>query len=516
MYDYDADILELQATIEKLEDKKSFMKEEDYIKYATELNSYYTQLINDKNEQEDTYNAIKDEKDKNIYDTYRKLRSGTFDDNDKTLEDYGYIKYQNIIAMADDYSYKPYMELYNDFYRDDNDTVQSEKTIKMGKILFNKIKKTAESNNIDLINDLGVTYNSEINSFTIPRNKLAFIEFSKLYSDTMNNTFLNGAFINTANELFGEGNYNDGKMLNKIGSSVSKYEEKVKDIQNKYGVGKHYVSIISPYEHDITVDVMREMGYDNADVKAQKDYVESRIKSAQFINYRIYANMDDIASDNGGSNPLSEIYDTSIKTEIQNALSRGFGDSEKQTDLNQGDVKFSFATVDGIYGTMLTIPKGSGEYKVFVQELLPSKLAEMYVSQPDFQTRATLDEWNAVAKDRKRYNNIGSYFSGSFKAYGNNEFTYSLDWHGDVYKDIPLTREETHVMKQYSDYFRSYCLQNSFNSSRDTNNDNEIKKFITDKHSKYGISFVDVLSKISGLDEDLVVEYLLDDYNNYF
>ena len=42
------------------------------------------------------------------------------------------------------------------------------------------------------------------------------------------------------------------------------------EIQQKYGVDKYYRPIISPYEEDITVDFMREMGFKQEDINEQR------------------------------------------------------------------------------------------------------------------------------------------------------------------------------------------------------------------------------------------------------
>lgn len=503
------DALELARSNGKISDK-------EYIEMKTHITNIFSESVERKIEQEDIYNSITNDKDKQKYDTYRKINSGTFDDSDHLINEDGVLWY-------DAPKQGQLMTNFNTFYMVDGE-VKNTKTVEMGKILYNKILKSAKDLNINIEN-LNIKSNGGNHSFDIPHNKKSFIEFSKIYNHAIKNTFLNGAFVNTANKQWllrtpqyrsgeiGSGRI-DGNILNSTANIINYYTEEYNRIQQDYGVGKYYRPIISPYEEDITVDFMREMGFKQEDINEQRKYISKRVKSPNFLGYRIYGNIEDISKNNdGGVGALTEITDTEIKKQIQDAITSGYADNKKDTGANVSEMQYSFATKGGVYGTMITIPKGHGTYKVFVENLLPSAAADEYVRQPDFQTRVALDEWAAINnKNRIRRNDIGESYSGSFKAYDDN-FYYKTD---DNENYTELSREEAHVLKLYSDMYRHYCLQNALSKEINENNNEEIRKFLTTPH-RNGYSFIDVLKKVSGRKSDeVIIEELIDTFNNYY
>lgn len=482
------DALELARSNGKISDAK-------YVEMKTHITKIFSESVERKIEQEDVYNSITNDKDKQKYDTYRKINSGTFDESDYN----GHI-----------------VENFNRFYTID-DEIQDVRTVEMGKILYDKVLNAAKELNVNL-SDLNIKTNGGNHSFDIPHNKKAFIKFSEIYNNAMKNTFLGaGVFINTADKMhfpYANDGKTDGTILNYVGATVNNSKRKYEEIQQDYGVGKYYRPIISPYEEDITVDFMREMGFKQEDINEQRKYISKRVTSPNFLGYRIYCNIEDINKNNdGGVGALTEITDTEIKKQIQDAITSGSADNKKDTGANVSEIQYSFATKGGVYGTMITIPKGHGTYKVFVENLLPSAAADEYVKQPDFQTRVTLDEWAAINnKNRIRRNDIGESYSGSFKSYDDN-FYYKTD---DNKNYTELSREEAHVLKLYSDMYRHYCLQNALSKEINESNNEEIRKFLTTPH-RNGYSFIDVLKKVSGRTSDeVIIEELIDTFNNYY
>lgn len=496
-YNYDESLNNIKIANDKLEKAKSLGKinDEEYIKTKEKLTSYFSTTVERKIAQEDVYKSITNDKDKQAYDTYRKINSGNFDESDYN----GHI-----------------VENFNRFYTID-DEIQDVRTVEMGKILYDKVLNAAKELNVDL-SDLNIKTNGGNHSFDIPHNKKAFIKFSEIYNNAMKNTFLGaGVFINTADKThfpYANDGKIDGTILNYVGATVNNSKRKYEEIQQEYGVDKYYRPIISPYEDDITIDFMREMGFKQEDINEQRKYISKRVTSPNFLGYRIYGNVEDIKKNSdGGVGALSEITDTKIKKEIQDAITSGSHDKDKDTGANVSEIQYSFATKGGVYGTMITIPKGHGTYKVFVENLLPSAAADEYVRQPDFQTRVTLDEWAAINnKNRIRRNDIGESYSGSFKAYGDS-FYYKTD---DNENYTELSREEAHVLKLYSDMYRHYCLQNALSKEVNESNNEEIRKFLTTPHTN-GYSFIDVLKKVSGRkSNEVIIEELINTFNNYY
>lgn len=496
-YNYDESLNNIKIANDKLEKAKSLSKinDEEYIKTKEKLTSYFSTTVERKIAQEDVYKSITNDKDKQAYDTYRKINSGNFDEADYN----GHI-----------------VENFNRFYTID-DEIQDVRTVEMGKILYDKVLNAAKELNINL-NDLNIKTNGGNHSFDIPHNKKAFIKFSEIYNNAMKNTFLGaGIFINTADKMhfpYANDGKIDGTILNYVGATVNNSKRKYEKIQKEYGVDKYYRPIISPYEEDITVDFMREMGFKQEDINEQRKYISKRVTSPNFLGYRIYGNIEDIKkNEDGGVGALTEITDTEIKKDIQDAITSGSHDEDKGTGANVSEIQYSFATKGGVYGTMITIPKGHGTYKVFVENLLPSAAADEYVRQPDFQTRITLDEWAAINnKNRIRRNDIGESYSGSFKVYGDT-FYYKTDNNKNY---TELSREEAHVLKLYSDMYRHYCLQNALSKEINENNNEEIRKFLTTPHTN-GYSFIDVLKKVSGRkSNEVIIEELINTFNDYY
>lgn len=495
-YNYDESLNNIKIANDKLEKAKSLGKinDEDYIKTKETLTSYFSATVERKIEQEDVYQSITNDKDKQSYDTYRKINSGNFDETDYN----GYI-----------------VESFNKFYTI-NDEIQDVRTVEMGRILYNKVLNAAKELNVNL-SDLNIKTNGGNHSFDIPHDKKTFIKFSEIYNNATKNTFLNGFFIDTADKFHivrKDGGKTDDFILNYVGAKVNHSKGEYEKIQQEYGVDKYYRPIISPYEEDITVDFMREMGFKQEDINEQRKYISKRVTSPNFLGYRIYGNIEDIKeNDDGGVGAFTEITDTKIKKEIQDAITSGSHDEDKSTGANVSEIQYSFATKGGVYGTMITIPKGHGTYKVFVENLVPSVGADEYAKQPDFQTRVTLDEWAAINnKNRIRRNDIGESYSGSFKAY-NDSFYYKID---DNENYIELNREEAHVLKLYSDMYRHYCLRKALSKKVNEIDDEEMRKFLTIPHEN-GYSFIDVLKKVSGRKSDeAIVEELIDTFNNYY
>lgn len=512
-YNYDESLNNAKKANDALELAKSNGKisDKEYVEMKMYITNIFSETVERKIEQEDIYNSITNDKDKQKYDTYRKINSGTFDDSDHLIND-------REILWHDAPKQGQLMANFNAFYMVDGE-VKDIKTVEMGKILYNKILKSAKDLNVN-IESLNIKSNGGNYSFDIPHNKKSFIEFSKIYNYAIKNTFLNGAFVNTADKqwLLRTPQYRsgreDGTILNTTANIINYYTKEYNRIQQDYGVGKYYRPIISPYEEDITVDFMREMGFKQEDINEQRKYISKRVTSPNFLGYRIYGNIEDISKNNdGGVGALTEITDTEIKKQIQDAITSGSHDKNKTTGANVSEIQYSFATKGGVYGTMVTIPKGHGTYKVFVENLLPSAAADEYVRQPDFQTRVTLDEWAAINnKNRIRRNDIGEIYSGSFKAYGDS-FYYKTD---DNENYTELSREEAHVLKLYSDMYRHYCLSNALSKEVNESNNEEIRKFLTTPH-RNGYSFIDVLKKVSGRKSDeVIIEELINTFNNYY
>ena len=55
----------------------------------THITNIFSESVERKIEQEDIYNSITNDKDKQKYDTYRKINSGTFDDSDHLINEDG-------------------------------------------------------------------------------------------------------------------------------------------------------------------------------------------------------------------------------------------------------------------------------------------------------------------------------------------------------------------------------------------------------------------------------------------
>lgn len=497
------DALELARSNGKISDK-------EYVEMKTHITNIFSESVERKIEQEDIYNSITNDKDKQKYDTYRKINSGTFDDSDHLINEEG-------VLWHDAPKQGQLMANFNNFYMVDGE-VKDIKTVEMGKILYNKILKSAKDLNIN-IESLNIKSNGGNHSFDIPHNKKSFIEFSKIYNHAIENTFLNGAFVDTANKQWllrtpqNRSGKTDGNILNSTASIINYYTEEYNRIQQDYGIGKYYRPIISPYEEDITIDYLREANYKQEDINEQRRYINKRVTSPNFLHYRIYGNIEDIKNKDGGVSPMTEITDTKIKKDIQDAITSGSADNKKDTGANVSEVQYSFATKGGVYGTMVTIPKGHGTYKVFVENLVPSELAEAYVAQPDFQTRIILDEWTAINnKNRIRRNDIGESYSGSFKVY-DDSFYYKVDGVDDY---VELNREEAHALKLFSDMYRRSCLRVAVSTEISEKNNEEMRKFLTTPH-KNGYSFIDVLKKVSGRTSDeVIINELLDTFNNYY
>ena len=496
MRDYDKSLKNVQQAIQNLENKKDSYSNEEYIMHKQNLINIYANTLDRKQTQDDIYGSITNEKDKTKYDICDAI-------------DRGVVTKEQLPQFIDN---------FNQFFTM-NDEVVDNRTISMGGKLYNKIITFAKANNINF-NTLGIIHNAGNNEFVIPKNQKSYIEFAKLYHKAaVEDSFLGGVgamFLNTADELFGsDGKINDGMSLNYVGGLSKYYTSQKKNIEEKYGITEYYMPIVSPTTIDLNYGINYVSGEKSSELNVVNKNLTDRLLQSNLLNYKIYANEDDVKNDNGGVNPMNEITDPKVKQEIMNAIFRGSGDNKKTDKSITGDLTYDFATSGYSYGTVIKIPKGDGFYEVYIEKLLPSEESEQYIMSDKFKASAYIEVMNAKAKAGRTYtNNLGSDYSGSFKGYGDDIFTYKLS---NSKKEISLSKEEAILLKQYSDVFNKLCITNGLsNDGNGTYSEEEISKFIkyTDNIDK--ISFIDILCKISDNTPELVEHQLLDMYRTYY
>ena len=537
MYNFQEELDFVDSTIKDVISNKDNVDSNKFLNDIYQLQEYRKTILNYRDEWEDINSAITSDSDKKLYYDYKNIINGHFDENTGLVSrtpfasDFGKMKRYD--ARNNDKGWTDnkgdLLKLYNNFYNnDETDTPMDFKRITMGKILYKKIEDVAKTKGIDLTK-LGIKKNEGDYGFEIPHDKKSFVEFSKLYADAIDDTFLNGLFINTANNLFGEntnenwgsGDALDGRILRNIGKRIKEQEELVKKVENRYGVGKYYTAAISPFS-EIDSDYLREIGFKKEEYEEVKKYIHDRILQENLLSKTILGNIDDINAENGGMHELKPITDTSIKEELQNAILRGNGDKEKNNNINQGDVQYQFVVYNGTYGTQITMPKGSGHYSFIVEGLSTSELAEHYVSRDSFKYRTMFDEMNAKARPNRKYSNeLGSKYSGYFKAEGDNIFKYCYDINyidnngkfttKTIEKEIP--REYAQLLKQGSDYFMDACYRNIDNNPDSLE---EVKKLLLLPDENYGVSFINVLSAVSGDHPEIIYNNLIKDYESYY
>lgn len=518
MVKFDELFIKLDETEAKLEAKKSKLSAEEYATYKNILVNERANLLNQKAHQEDIYGSITSDKDKKLYEKYYDVSEGIFKP-EYIYNDYLGTSFNEVNYTGTGNPYEAPMQYsgaYNSFFTKDGEVLDT-KYVSMGKNLYNKILTYANNNNIDF-KELGITKNSGSYTFGLNHGDTkAFIKFAECYEAAIDDSFMNGLFIDTANDLFGEGSAVDGKLLTSVGKGLKRDKKRAEKIQETYGVGTYYLPMISLTSKDITYGIQRMNGTKVTDLNEHGKYLTERIRSANLLNYKIYGNVEDIENSNGGNNPLIEITDGKIKEQIQNAIFNGTANPD--TKLKQGEMTYSFATVGGTYGTMITIPKGEGTYTVFVEQLLPSDEAKAHVSHPYFIYSNQVERWNAIGKENRKYNNNLSMYTGYFTAAGNNEYSYTIPGYDkDGYdKTTYLDKEDVIALKQYTDYFNYYCVRNgSYEGDGDIISAEEIEKFMTTRDSDNPKSMVDILCQVTGNAPEVVTRDLMNMYKTYY
>lgn len=534
-YDFDADIQEIESWLEGFENNRDTMSNEEYINGKNELIGLLNNTIERNETKKHIYSVIKNEDDLKIYETYDRWKRGDFTDKDN-LENLNFNNGRSFFEANKDFhtlakwstaNTSNIMNSYNNFYTDEGGTIHNNRTIKLGEKLYNRILNIAEENDIDLSNFIhdGVGY-----KFTIPRDKKSFIEFADLYSSAIQDSFLNGMFLNTANEAGRPIEDSDNKwlhqagvLLNNVGGDYKDLKKKKEELDNKYKIFNHYRPIISPGNKDIIFTMDYLSGDKQTELKIVDENIKEAIQGANLLKYTVYGNEKDIKSDNGGSNPLSIINDSNVKKLIMDNIYSEYGGGTLATDDKHGKLLYDFSTSGYNYGTWVRIPKGTGFYEIYIENLLPSKEAELYVQSPKFKASAYIENANGIAiKDRVYRNNLGNHFSGSFKAYGDDIYTYTLDGidldkNGKKVpkKEVNLTKDEAVALKMYSDVFNSFCINNGY-STESPYNEEDIIKFIYNSDEADPISFMNILTKISGLPENQIQDSLLNMYRTYY
>ena len=535
-YNYDNDIQEIESWIEGLENSKDTISNEQYIEEKHEMLSLLTDAIERNETKKHVYSVIKNENDIKIYEMYDRWQRGEFTDKDN-LENLNFGNGRSFFEANKDFLtpfVKPstiatsnIMESYNGFYTDEEGVIHDNRTIKLGEKLYNKIIDIAENNNIDLSN---FSHSGAGYKFTIPHDKKSFLVFADLYNSAIKDSFLNAAFLDTANEAGKRIGNSDvawlhqaGALLNNVGGDFKDLKNKKEKLDNKYKIFDHYQPIISPGNKDIIFTMDYLSGDKQTELKIVDENIKEAIQGANLLKYKVYGNIDNIKSSNGGVGVLSEIKDTEIKKIIMDNIYSEYGGGDLNKHDKHGKLQYDFSTSGYNYGTWIRIPKGTGFYEVYVENLLPSEEAEMYIQSPKFKASAYIENANGIAiGDRVYRNNLGSLFTGDFKAYGDDVYTYRLDGveinqEGKEVpkKEIQLSKDEAIALKMYSDVFNKLCITNGY-SKTSPYDEEDIIKFIYNRDESDPISFMDILTKISGLPENQVQNNLLTMYRTYY
>ena len=412
----------------KLNAEKEKISDADYTRIKGNIDSKRNATIERMEYERNTYNMMATDEDRENYYNYDRIISGEFNDND-------YAPTTNY--FLGDRTAFTYSEQFNKFFTNNKNEIVDNRTIEMGEPLYNSIMNVCDVNNVNL-DELGIKKNGANYTFVIPKNEKAFVQFSDIYFQAMSDTFLHGAFTNTANKFI-EDKYKEqaGTILNMIGLDIKNRRDKRTEVEDKYGINRYYLPIMRQYSDDITVQAMRMAGYNDWEINNQRDLCLEAIKDLDLTSTELYVCEDDIKS--GGQNPLTRCTDPKIKQSVTNDIYRSLGEV-KVTDGNKyGTMQMSFATVGDKSGTLMTIPK-TGEdsfYKVFIPDALPSRLKETFDNNPQFVYSAKIDMWDAQARENVPHRiAIGNAFTGNIYAKGNGIYEFK---NGENSKSISKT-----------------------------------------------------------------------------
>lgn len=401
----------------KLNAEKEKISDADYIRIKGDIDSKRNATIERMEYERNTYNMMTTEEDKENYYNYDRIISGDFNNND----------YGHTTTRFSDIRYSfTYSEQFNKFFTNNKNEIVDNRTIEMGEPLYNSIMNVCDINNVNL-DELGIKKNGANYTFIIPKNEKAFVQFSDIYFQAMDNTFLHGAFINTANKFFNDKyKAQAGDILNMIGLDIKERRDKRIEVEDKYGINRYYLPIMRQYSDDITVQAMRMAGYNDWEINNQRDLCLEAIKDLDLTSTELYVCEDDIKT--GGQNPLTRCTDPKIKQNITNDIYRSIGEIKVDDGKKYGTMQMSFATVGDKSGTLMTIPK-IGEnsfYKVFIPDALPSRLKETFDSNPQFVYSAKIDMWDAQARENVPHRiAIGNAFTGNIYAKGNGIYEFN-------------------------------------------------------------------------------------------
>ena len=396
---------------------KGQMSDADYADMKNELDSERNATIERMEYERNTYNMMTTDEDRENYYNYDRIISGEF--NDKDTADVRYY------MDGSEPTVFTYSQQFNRFFTNSKNEIADNRTIEMGEPLYNSIMNICDINNINL-DELGIKKNGANYTFVIPKNEKAFVQFSDIYFQAMGNTFLHGAFTNTANKFI-EDKYKEqaGTILNMIGLDIKNRRDKRTEVEDKYGINRYYLPIMRQYSDDITVQAMRMAGYNDWEINNQRDLCLEAIKDLDLTSTELYVCEDDIES--GGQNPLTRCIDPKIKQSVTNDIYRSLGEVKVDDGKKYGTMQMSFATVGDKSGTLMTIPKTGKDsfYKVFIPDALPSRLKETFDNNPQFVYSAKIDMWDAQARENVPHRiAIGNAFTGNIYAKGNGIYEF--------------------------------------------------------------------------------------------
>lgn len=490
MRDYNKDLATIREKLDAVNTNAVNLSPEEYAYKVKFLTDAYLTTMDRKQHQEDVYNSILNEDDKNLYDASVSIGIG------------------KIPNITDDDGNSVFH--FNDFFTL-NDVIQESRTIDVGSILYNQIDKYFTNKGIDL-ESIGIRKYAAEHEFIIKRDEKAYIEFAKAYQDCLigDGPFkgLLTPFRNTANDLFGsDGTIHDGDYLQADGLYFRNLEKDKTKLEEKWGIKPYYTPIIIKGN----VDIERMQKYVFGDKSEEINLVDKNfndvLSKVNLTQYDVYVNEDDMGSGNGGYGSLSLISDPNKKAEIQKTITGILEGNDEYSKL--GGLTYGFSTSGYQYGTTIRIPKGNGYYDVFVENLFPSKTAQDYVNHPFFQADAYIQTIKAIGKSRAQHtNNLGNTYTGYFKSDGTN-INYSIPG----YDDVAIGTDEAVMLKMYSDMFRDMCYTNSATGGK-AYDEKDIIKFL---HQEEGsVNLINILSNITGEDPIIVENNLMDMYRNYY
>lgn len=419
----------------QLNDKKNYLNDKDYTTYKSAIDKERNKIIERIEYERNLYNSITDDNDKKAFYDYERIASGNFNDNDIIVAQHGIPSGspnldRNKPTPGSQYQYNyiigDYSTYFNSFYTDKDGKIADDRTIEMGEPLYNKILNICEINDID-IKSLGITKNASTHSFTIPKDSKAFIQFSDVYNQALDDSFGNGIFLDTANVLL-EDKYKHqaGDILSNVGRNINTRKNSRKEVEHKYGIDRYYLPVMQQYNDDITVQAMKAAGYNDTDIKYQRKLCTDVLKNMDLTSVELYVAEDDIKE--GGQNPLTRCTDPKIKQSIASDIYRGIGDESTSTGDKTSDMLMSFSTLGDKSGTLITIPK-TGEnafYKVFIPDALPNALKTAFDNNPQFRYTAKVDMWDAQANPNVPHRiAIGNALTGNIYAHGNGDYRFN-------------------------------------------------------------------------------------------